>query len=309
MKTGNICIICNSNTTSNEWYKHEDGYICGKCYMNNRLRESGKFQNFKEKMKERICIKCNSNETRTFINKNGYECHQWHSSKDGWLCNKCFYNKKDTFIKCVKCNKEFRTNWLNKINTTTKLCKECRKTEYKSHTWLGNNFIEPVNKFTSPNNLDNTEKKYLLPISDKIHCAICNSNITRVSKNKPTSVHPEGERYWKWYNTENGKICAKCYDRLYKSKFPEKAKLQNKKRNSNRLKYKEKYVRVKELVKTGECEWCPNNVYDGSCKHTQLHHKENKYNDEDFLDEVTELCPSCHRKETIRLAKLEAKNK
>lgn len=104
--------------------------------------------------------------------------------------------------------------------------------------------------------------------------------------------------------------CQTCRDSERKQKPVIKLKYGRFKdsNNKSRMKYKGRYVYLdpKEVEKkrTGYCSNCSNNIHDGSCKQTQLHHPNNEYDDNDPLWNTVELCASCHRKETIRLAKM-----
>ena len=179
-------------------------------------------------------------------------------------------------MECNKCNKTLNTNIIYKDpdDNSKKICNVCYR------------------KLKAIQNRPKDYKSRREQIADRI-CSECGSKTTRLA-------YSYGFPYFRWISDKKGGwYCAKCYDRLTNTKEKQKQK------NSNRLKYKGKYIRIKNFKRTGRCSWCPNNIFDGSCKQTQLHHNENKYNDENPLDNGTELCASCHRKETIRLAKLQ----
>lgn len=130
---------------------------------------------------------------------------------------------------------------------------------------------------------------------------------------------------WKehWRNHKNGWICNRCYCKhvkhlknkeqenqyckeyynknkeYFKEYFAKRTKEYVKNNNSKRLKYKDKQIRIKQNIKTGYCSRCSNNIYDGSCNLTSLHHI--RYNDDDPLKHTIELCNPCHRKQHINI--------
>lgn len=127
LKTGYKCIICGSETTSSHWYKEKDSYACAKCHMHIERRRTGVFQDFKQKIAERKCFRCGSQETIEMTNKNGYKYKFWHRLNNEWHCHSCFCRAKDTTLECEQCGKTFLTNYINKnILRTTNKCQDCR---------------------------------------------------------------------------------------------------------------------------------------------------------------------------------------
>jgi len=112
-------------------------------------------------------------------------------------------------------------------------------------------------------------------------CINCNSDKTeiRYDRVKPREI---------WYKYNDGYICSKCRLKLlYHPKW-------NPIYGPRRLQYKNKRVLLKDNPRKGICEWC------GKIGKTNIHHIE--YHDNDILKDTIELCPRCHRIETIRLS-------
>ena len=111
-------------------------------------------------------------------------------------------------------------------------------------------------------------------------CFNCNSTITYTDK----------RGYDHWRKHDGNYYCSKCYTNLF-------ANPKNKARNdpiyrSRQLWFKNKQVRLKENPRTGYCMRCRNNIHDGSCKRTHMHHIE--YHQDDPTKDVVELCARCH---------------
>lgn len=83
-------------------------------------------------------------------------------------------------------------------------------------------------------------------------------------------------------------FCENCNNKYFKNP---KSLLT---RHPRRVVFRKKQIQLSFNPRTGHCSLCPNNVYDGSCKKTAMHHIE--YHDEDPLKGTVELCNSCHRK-------------
>jgi hypothetical protein len=121
-----------------------------------------------------------------------------------------------------------------------------------------------------------------------------------------------------WLRYQVGYICMNHYITLirrpkipksYHRKFrrtPEQNKIINKKYNKiyhpRRFRFKDKSISLKSNPRIGYCSWCPNNIHDGSCRLTNMHHIE-YYIIFPWFGTV-ELCVSCHNKETQRQLKL-----
>ena len=120
------------------------------------------------------------------------------------------------------------------------------------------------------------------------------------------------ERYtgkWKehWYNYNGGVICRPHYKKLVE--IPNRPKMSYeywKKYYERDILFLGKYIRLTWVIRKGYCTWCPNNIHDGSCSQTQMHHY--------FYVPIMvwtcceEICVKCHRNEHKRLRKLN-KNK
>lgn len=96
---------------------------------------------------------------------------------------------------------------------------------------------------------------------------------------------------WKvmWYK-ENGKpICNRCYCRLRPKEY-------RKLYNDRRITFLGKVYCLTWNIRTGYCSFCSNNVFDGSCPKTEMHHY--------FYVPIMvwccteERCHSCHNIET-----------
>ena len=144
-------------------------------------------------------------------------------------------------------------------------------------------------------------------------CANCFSTETWIDKN--------GHECWLRHG--DGLICHKCYNKLinnpkrtkecikeYNDKRPKgfNKKYNDKRpsgfnrkydiiRNKLKLRFKGLQIVLKEKPRTGYCSICKNNIFDGSCKRTNIHHLE--YHDGDPMKDTIELCNSCHRKQHI----------
>ena len=92
-------------------------------------------------------------------------------------------------------------------------------------------------------------------------------------------MRKSGQTWYKHKTVENTWVCARCQYRLYYT--PRKSR------------YKSKFLYNNERPLTGYCTWCQNNVWNGSCKLTQMAHFE--YDDIHPLDNRVELCIPCHR--------------
>jgi hypothetical protein len=116
-------------------------------------------------------------------------------------------------------------------------------------------------------------------------CCNCGSDKTRIRKrdNRPSPIQ-------EWYKYKDGYICNKCYCKLIDN--PKWNYINNPKQ----LRYKGRGIQLKENPRTGYCSLCTNNIYDGSCKRTHMHHFA-EYHDDDPLRDTIELCVSCHRRE------------
>ena len=112
------------------------------------------------------------------------------------------------------------------------------------------------------------------------------SNI--ITNKKFCLIDSTHETYRKqWYKYQNGWICSRCRNKL----------LNNPKHNPishpKRIRYKGKHVYLDQNPRDGYCRTCPNNIHDGSCKRTHIHHIQ--YHDNDPLKDTIEVCVSCHK--------------
>lgn len=112
--------------------------------------------------------------------------------------------------------------------------------------------------------------------TDKRLCLTCGSDTTYRDKNGWIS----------WHHYGNGWMCHKCHNRL----------IADPKNNPRKYRFGSKGPRFfgpKKML-TGRCSRCPNNIYDGSCKMTAMHHC--YYLRISPLCCREELCQSCHIK-------------
>jgi len=127
-------------------------------------------------------------------------------------------------------------------------------------------------------------------ITDKRICSNCGSDKTRsIRKGSPV-----------WCKYKDSWLCTKCYCRLVLNprRSKEIIKKYNDRNNKKILKFKDRYVLLKESPRKGVCTWCKA-IRGKDCKITQIHHIE--YHDDDILKDTVELCASCHGKESARL--------
>lgn len=116
---------------------------------------------------------------------------------------------------------------------------------------------------------------------DKRLCTICGSDTTY--------------RYWKrdvyyWHRISNGWACDRCYCRTIKKRSrvtsPKQFRFGS---------WRGHFIGPKRML-TGYCSRCSNNIYDGSCKQTSMHHW--YYLRISPMCCREEVCQSCH----VRLA-------
>ena len=119
-------------------------------------------------------------------------------------------------------------------------------------------------------------------ILDKRICFNCRSDNTWKTK----------DGYQHWYHKDGEWYCNRCNNYLFKN--PRYHPITNPTRH--RFWYHKRQIFSTFKWLTGYCSWCANNVYDMTCKRTQMHH----------WVYVTclpwfgriELCSSCHGKTT-----------
>lgn len=104
-----------------------------------------------------------------------------------------------------------------------------------------------------------------------------------------------------WYKYNNQWICSRCRNKLILN--PKWHNINNKKR----IRFKEKIISIKNNPRKGYCSRCSNNIFDGSCKRTHMHHE--LYDVNNVLNNTIELCPKCHDKETWKTRPRIIKNK
>lgn len=78
---------------------------------------------------------------------------------------------------------------------------------------------------------------------------------------------------WKeeWGLHKNGNwVCTKHYYKYVKKRIRPKG--HNKKFMSRRIVFLRKRIHLSFDIRTGYCSLCPNNIYDGSIKRTNMHH-------------------------------------
>lgn len=160
-------------------------------------------------------------------------------------------------------------------------------------------------------------------------CSLCNSHTTDKHYQRGTPVwikSKEGDGLW----------CKPCYDhwrlrqpqareqkREYMSEYrkkpdkrprileylksyrnnpikKKKLSLQSKEWYNKTIKYKGKSIYLSYVPRIGVCNWC-RSVAPFDTELTQLHHDEDRYDDDHPLRYTIEICDSCHASETNRL--------
>lgn len=116
-------------------------------------------------------------------------------------------------------------------------------------------------------------------------CFECGSDTTRVRFT--TFSHDKNGKQYRaedWYKNENGnRICNKCY---------------RAKRSKREMRFLGKKITLSFKIRKGICSKCGNNIFDGSCKNTNMHHI--------FYVPILvwfgtiELCASCHAEEELK---------
>jgi hypothetical protein len=137
-------------------------------------------------------------------------------------------------------------------------------------------------------------------VIDKRFCYSCNSSTTQTSK--------KGYQYW-YIIDENTVICRKCYKSYYKQKQrPETVQranarnnpISNERRRFRHQAYRGMHIAYLHDIRCGVCNWC-RAIKGIDTSDTQLHHDENRYDDNNPLRFTLELCAECHGKEGHRL--------
>ena len=114
-----------------------------------------------------------------------------------------------------------------------------------------------------------------------ILCVRCGTDITRIRYH----THNNGKTigYEDWYHNENGNpVCFDCWDLFHKKRT---------------ILFLGVQIYLSWNPRTGRCSKCTNNIHDGSCKVTNMHHL--------FYLRIcpwfgmVELCVSCHAVETV----------
>ena len=121
-------------------------------------------------------------------------------------------------------------------------------------------------------------------------CFACSSTKTYVTK----SGYPQWNRIqWiidLWF-------CNKCYYRYFKN--PELNPETHKKHGPMRINMGgKKRIQLDKNPRVGRCSICDNNIFDGSCRRTGIHHL--RYHWDEPLKDTIELCNSCHGTLTMR---------
>jgi hypothetical protein len=116
-------------------------------------------------------------------------------------------------------------------------------------------------------------------VLDKRVCCNCGSDTTWANKHG-----------WAcWNRTPNGWMCNKCYCRTVSA--PKHNKIES--LNPRRFRFgRMRLFKGSARVLTGRCSKCPNNIFDGSCKMTAMHHW--YYLRISPMTCREELCQSCH---------------
>lgn len=119
-------------------------------------------------------------------------------------------------------------------------------------------------------------------------------------------------RKWQliWNHYKDGFLCRNHYSKIvsnpkqtkeYKKKYNSKYGYEyrnkyDKIRNTKLVGYKGRQIVLSFNPRKGFCNWCPNNIFNGSCKRTHKHHIE--YYPIFVWFGTVEICNSCHAKET-----------
>jgi hypothetical protein len=123
------------------WYRVKEhgqiiGYHCQRCH--DKIRRAPFFQNFKEKLKHRLCSNC-GNKTIITTTKKGFSHERWYSDKKGgWWCNHCYHMMTYDPVKVRKRN-QTRMLFKDKVihigkNPRTGVCSLCGiKTKTSMH--------------------------------------------------------------------------------------------------------------------------------------------------------------------------------
>jgi DNA-directed RNA polymerase subunit RPC12/RpoP len=133
------CMNCKTVTTRVDgrdmqlWYKVKKdgeviGYHCARCY--DKIRRLPLFQNFKQKLKERVCSNCGSDKTLFHLARGKYPYNKWYKDgKGGFWCNCCYHKITDDPQKTRAIN-ERRMKFKDKVihiekNPRTGVCSLC----------------------------------------------------------------------------------------------------------------------------------------------------------------------------------------
>lgn len=114
-------------------------------------------------------------------------------------------------------------------------------------------------------------------------CYCCGSTKTYVDKKSGTPT-------WLSNKIEDQWLCVRCYNRLiiaYKW-----APIQNPVKNKRRINFRGRRILIKTNPRTGYCTLCSNNIHNGTCERTAIHHLE--YHVENPLQNTIEVCTKCH---------------
>ena len=112
-----------------------------------------------------------------------------------------------------------------------------------------------------------------LEFRNKKYCYVCRSSKTKLNRNGSEN----------WFNKpygEDKQICNTCYARLIESpkrrarkEYRDKQNAYNRQYDRNRSRFLGHGQRVLSFRQlTGYCSLCANNIYDGTCKITNMHH-------------------------------------
>jgi len=83
--------------------------------------------------------------------------------------------------------------------------------------------------------------------------------------------HYNGKKWKKlWYRYQDSLICEKHYDKLITN--PKLPKGWSRKYHEKDILFLKKRLRLSWIIRTGYCSICSNNIHNGSCKLTSMHH-------------------------------------
>jgi hypothetical protein len=105
-------------------------------------------------------------------------------------------------------------------------------------------------------------------IRHKRFCYVCGS--AKTSRNSKGCEN--------WYNKPYGKdkpLCDTCYGRIIENprlRKTDRYKQWLKRYQIKQFRFRDRRIHTDLIQRTGRCSQCPNNIFDGSCRRTNMHH-------------------------------------